>query len=87
MARSRHPDKHIEEAVRAAEQRGWRVERSGGHAWGRLHCPAGVRGGCIVSVYSTPRNPVAHARLIRKAVQRCDHGADGRIGGPPASRP
>jgi hypothetical protein len=71
--RPRHPDQDIERAIQYAEIHGWRVVISGGHAWGRLFCPANVRGACIVSVWSTPRNAVKHARQIRKRVDRCPH--------------
>ncbi|MEX2523715.1 MAG: hypothetical protein WD750_02050 [Gammaproteobacteria bacterium] len=76
MARRRHPNKEIEEALAWAEGRGWRIEMAGGHAWGRLYCPWNdpeCRCGefCIVSVWSTPRNPVAHARQIRRVVDHC----------------
>ena len=73
MPRSRHPKPAIEKAVRYVEQLGWRVELSGGHAWGRLYCPMSTREGCIVSVWSTPRVPENHARQIRKVVDACPH--------------
>ena len=39
MARNRHPDKEIEEAVTYAEACGWQVVPvKKGHAWGRLYC-------------------------------------------------
>ena len=73
MPRPRHPDKDIEAAVAYAEQLGWSVRMSGGHAWAILFCPAAIRGGCKMSVYSTPKYPVEHARRIRRAVDRCPH--------------
>lgn len=74
MARPRHPNKSIEQAVRYAESLGWRVEISHGHCWGHLLCPLSTREGCIVGVYSTPRNPESHARNIRHAVDViCTH--------------
>lgn len=73
ISRPRHPKPPIEEAVQYAEQRGWRVEMSSGHAWGRLYCPKSTREGCIVSVWSTPRVPENHARQIRKAIDTCPH--------------
>lgn len=73
MKRPRHTDKHIESAVRYAESLGWRVEISGGHAWGRLFCPNSTRDGCIISVWSTPRSPESHARHIRREIDRCPH--------------
>jgi hypothetical protein len=73
MARPRHPNKHIEKAVQYAEAMGWRVELSQGHAWGRLFCPHATPEGCIISVWSTPRNPENHARHIRREVDQCPH--------------
>lgn len=75
MARSRHPNKHIEEAVQHAESLGWRFELSPGHAWGHLLCPLATREGCIVPVWSTPRNPEAHARTVLKRLGKCPHQA------------
>ena len=73
---AQHANKHIREAIRYAEGKGWRVVKAGGqaHVWGQLFCPAGVRGGCIVRVYSTPRSPENHARKIRSEVDKCPHG-------------
>lgn len=71
MARSRHPDKEIEEAVAYAEAKGWRV-REMGH-WGRLLCPHANRDGCQVGVYRTPKNSGNHARQIIRAIDRCPH--------------
>jgi hypothetical protein len=73
MARPRHPNKHIEQAVRFAEASGWRVEMSNGHAWGFLLCPRHTREGCKVGVYSTPRNPENHARQLTREVDLCPH--------------
>jgi len=73
MARARHPDKEIEEAVAYAEQLGWRVIPVSGHAWGRLYCAHADRDGCMVSVWSTPRSAGNHARSIVRAVNRCPH--------------
>lgn len=81
MNRPRHPDKTIEAAVRYAEQLGWRVQMSNGHAWGRLFCPFSSRDGCIVSVWSTPRNPDNHARHLRKTVDDCPHQCGAGEGG------
>ncbi|MDP6110490.1 MAG: hypothetical protein QGF00_19040 [Planctomycetota bacterium] len=70
-----HPNKHIREAIDYAENRGWRVQKAGGHAhiWGTLFCPLQTRGGCIFNVHSTPRNPEAHSKRIIRAVDSCDH--------------
>jgi hypothetical protein len=66
MTRSRHPDQHIERAIQYAEALGWRVALSNGHAWGRLFCPHASRGGCIVSVWSTPaRTAIIPGRATR----------------------
>jgi hypothetical protein len=69
----RHPNKHIREAVERAMDLGWRLVESTGHAWGTLCCPHGQRGGCRISVWSTPRNPENHARRIRRLVAGCPH--------------
>lgn len=74
MARSRHPKKHVEEALRYAESRGWRVIQGGSHRWGGIYCRLESREGCRMSVWSTPRNPQAHAADIRAYVNECPHG-------------
>ena len=76
MSRPRHPKPAIEKVIEYAEQLGWRVELSGGHAWGRLFCPFCSRTGCIISVWSTPRNADNHARQIRKVIDSCPHRSD-----------
>ena len=70
-----HPNKHIREAVDYALANGWRLVKAGAraHAWGRLVCPAQTHGGCMVSVYGTPRAPENHARYIRRRVEACPH--------------
>lgn len=73
MARSRHPDKEIEQAVAYAEALGWTVMPVKGHAWGRLYCAHHDRDGCMVSVWSTPKNAGNHARAVVRAVNRCPH--------------
>ena len=73
MGRPSHPDKHIEAAVAYAELNGWTVKMSKGHAWGRLFCAFADRDGCIVSVWSTPKNAQNHARALMRAVDRCPH--------------
>lgn len=75
MARSPHPKKEVEEALRHAEGQGWRVEVGGSHAWGRMYCPYNdeeCRCGefCITSVWSTPKNPGNHARALRRVVDK-----------------
>ena len=44
-----------------------------GHVWGFLLCPHAERGGCRVSVFTTPRNPDDHAAAIRSAIASCPH--------------
>ena len=75
MARSRHPDKHIELAIQFAELAGWRFEKAGGHAhcFGKLMCHHQEHGSCIIFVRSTPRNCFNHARQIRRAIAACPH--------------
>ena len=73
VARSHHPNKEIEAAVAYAESLGWRVVPISGHAWGRLYCPWADRNGCMVSVWSTPRNAENQAKAIRRDVARCPY--------------
>lgn len=81
MKRSHHPNKEIEQALRIAEVHGWRVEQGGSHAWGKIYCPyndSECRCGefCISSVWSTPRNPVNHARALLRVVMKCSRHQD-----------
>jgi len=73
---AQHPNKHIRTAVKYAESKDWRIVKASGqaHIWGKLYCPSGQRGGCIIRVYSTPRNPENHARHIHEEVDDCLHG-------------
>lgn len=71
--RPRHPNKHIEAELKYAESKGWRVELGGAHAWGKILCPYGQRGGCIRRVWSTPTNPEDHARFQRRQIAACPH--------------
>ena len=71
-----HPNKHIREAIGYAEENGWTFVPAGprSHLYGRLFCPRRDRYGHIFGVQCTPRIPEHHAREIRRAVDRCDHG-------------
>jgi len=73
MSRPVHPNKDIEAAVAYAEASGWRYVPSNGHPWGRLFCAYAKRGGCIMSVWSTPKDPVRHSQQIRRNVSNCPH--------------
>jgi len=77
MARGRRPKKEVEEAIRYAESRNWRVHvpPKTGHVWATLYCPLATRDGCKVFVLSTPQNPGNHANRIRAVVDRCPHTA------------
>jgi glutamate-1-semialdehyde aminotransferase len=72
-------DKHQNKAVRAAIayalSKGWRLKRSKGkgHAWGKLYCRRAAPDGCRFTVYGTPAIPEAHARDLRRTVDRCTH--------------
>lgn len=76
MSRNKHPNKNIEEAIRYAESHGWRIETGGSHAWGQMYCPYNdkeCRCGefCRASIWSTPKNPVNHAKQIKRVVDNC----------------
>lgn len=75
MSRKKHPDKEIEAVIQYAESRGWHYKKAGAsaHAWGRLICPLHTRDGCMMSIWSTPRNSVNHADQIRKKTDQCPH--------------
>jgi hypothetical protein len=74
MSRRRHPKKEIETALRYSEGRGWSVKpKPSGHAWGEIRCPSGARGGCRVSVWSSPRDPGNHAKHLMRRVDACPH--------------
>jgi len=76
MARTSHPKKEVEDALRYAEENGWRIEIGGAHAWGKMYCPYNdkdCRCGthCITSIWSTPQNAGNHAKGIRRVVDNC----------------
>ncbi|MFK0573316.1 hypothetical protein [Endozoicomonas sp.] len=74
--RKKHPNKEIEEALRYAESKEWRVEKAGksAHAWGIMSCSLASQEGCKRrSIWSTPGNPEGHARQIRNYVDKCFH--------------
>jgi len=73
-----HPNKRIRAAIDQALDGGWLLRKAGprAHVWGRLYCPARVRGGCMISVFSTPRVPENHADYICRQVARCRHGSN-----------
>jgi hypothetical protein len=72
---AQHPNKHIREAIKYAEDNGWRFVKASAraHIYGELLCGQSSREGCRVSIYSTPRVPEDHAKDIRRAVGRCPH--------------
>jgi hypothetical protein len=70
--RPRHPKKEVEAAVQYAEEKGWRVEMTRGHAWAELLCPLATREGCRVFVWSTPKNSGNHARTVKRLIDKCD---------------
>jgi hypothetical protein len=71
---AQHPNKHIREALKYAEEQGWRFVKSRGHAYGRILCGFGHRD-CQKSIWSTPRNPEKHAKDIRDFVDSCPGAA------------
>jgi hypothetical protein len=76
MSRKKHSKKDIEEALKHAEKKGWRIDVGGSHCWGQIYCPYNdkdCRCGefCIASIWSTPKNPSNHAKQIRRVVDKC----------------
>jgi hypothetical protein len=80
MARPTHPNKEIEAAVGHAEHLGWTVWMAKGHAWGRLYCAHHDRDGCMISVWSTPKNTGNHAKDILRKIGKCAHGSTAENG-------
>ena len=87
MSRRRYPDRHVEGAVRYAEQHGWRIELLSprAHGWGKMYCPHNdpdCRCGeyCVTVVWGTPRRPEDHARHLRRVVDGCVRRASTRRG-------
>lgn len=70
-----HPNKHIRAAIEYAEENGWEFSKAGprAHIYGKITCPRRARDGCSYNVLSTPKNPEAHARRIRRRVDNCPH--------------
>lgn len=76
MKRVKHPKSEIEEVLKYAEQRKWSIEVGGSHVLGKLYCPFNdktCRDGifCIMSIWSTPKNPSNHAKQIRQKIDTC----------------
>lgn len=73
--RQNHSNKHIRDAIRYAQNKGWRVTKAGprAHIWGTLWCPHRTREGCRIRVMSTPRTPDRHALDIRRYIDCCPH--------------
>ena len=81
MSRSRHPNKHIENAVAYAEACGWRYVEAGGstHAWRRMLCVHAIATDasslCIPRLASQRIMPVKSAaksmRAVTEQVPKC----------------
>lgn len=70
MARGTHSRKEVEKALKAPEAAGWSViATAAGHRWGKAQCGHG----CVISIWSTPKNPGNHAKQITRAVRNCPH--------------
>lgn len=84
MIRQKHPKKEIEQALIYAEEKGWRIDAGGSHAWGKMYCPFNdneCRCGefCITSIWSTPKSPVNHAKQIKRIINNCTSTNKGKI--------
>lgn len=66
----KHTNKEIRQAIQYALDKGWHFRESNGHAFGRLYCELGHTEHQM-SVWSTPRNPVNHAKQIIAFVGKC----------------
>jgi hypothetical protein len=75
MARSRHPKKEVEEALKDAEEKELKVEqsRTRAHKWGDVACHDTDHR--KQSVWSTPQDPGDHANDIKRYSKgHQDHG-------------
>lgn len=78
MARRRHPNKEIESAIQYAEEHGWELRMTTGHAWAQMRCPENSKecrcgNFCLTSINTTPKNPTAHAKQIKRVVDNCKY--------------
>lgn len=65
----KHQNKEIEAALELFREAGWDARVPGNHAWGVLYCPFADK--CLISVSSTPRNPVSHAKDLKRDLNKC----------------
>lgn len=70
-----HPNKHIREAIKYAEESGWTFTKASAraHIYGKILCRRRDRDGCSYNILSTPKSPENHARRIRRTVDSCPH--------------
>lgn len=79
MPRERHDNWEVEVALLYAENRGWQVEPTPGHALGRLRAPSTVAASRrdafrLISIWSSPKSAHQHARQIRRVVDLASEG-------------
>lgn len=70
-----HPNTHIREAIKYAEEHGWRFEKASAraHNYGMLYCRCDPARVTVKRCTRRPRVPEHHARRIREAVDACNH--------------
>lgn len=68
-----HPDKDIRAAINYALANGWTFNAAGksAHCFGRLMCGIPQHKDHMMSIWSTPKNTLNHARQIIRMVERC----------------
>ena len=71
----KHKNKEVRFAIEYAISNGWRLERARGkgQVWGKLYCSLRSREGCRFTIYGTPAIPEAHAKDLRRTIDRCIH--------------
>ncbi|WP_343342964.1 hypothetical protein WJT74_06580 [Sphingomicrobium sp. XHP0239] len=84
MTRPKHSKSEIEDALRRAEDMGWKIEKAGPRAkpWGAVKCPQASRDGCRMSIWSTPKSAANHAKQILRAIDACPHRPTAGEGAP-----
>lgn len=67
MTRPRHPSKDLEQLLKEAETRGWRVEKKSKYFKALCPCPAK----CMETVHVTPSDP-NYVRNKRNKMSKCE---------------
>ncbi|MFW6087154.1 MAG: hypothetical protein ACODAG_08120 [Myxococcota bacterium] len=70
--RPRHPKPDLEQLLRDAEERGWRITKKGKYYKALCPCPAK----CMETVHLSPSDP-KYATNKRNKMSKCEHWKEG----------